>query len=114
MRVTRGATGRKKTKKLLKLAKGYRGKRSTCVRAANQAVMKAGMNAYRDRRRRKRDFRRLWITRLNAALKEKGVMYSRFIRQMEDKDCQLNRKVLSELAINDPAVFGKVVDAVMG
>lgn len=76
--------------------------------------MKAGQNAYRDRKRKKRDFRRLWITRLNAALRKRGYMYSRFIRQMEEKNVQIDRKVLSELAIHEPEVFGKVVEEVMG
>ena len=76
--------------------------------------MKAGQNSYRDRKRKKREFRRLWITRLNAALRARGYQYSRFIRQMEEKDVQLNRKVLTELAIHEPEAFGKVVDTVMG
>ena len=76
--------------------------------------MKAGQNAYRDRKRKKRDFRRLWITRLNAALRSHGVMYSRFIRAAEDKKVEVNRKILSELAIHEPEVFKKVVAEVMG
>ena len=76
--------------------------------------MKAGQNAYRDRKRKKRDFRRLWITRLNAALRSHGVMYSRFIRATEDKKVEVNRKILSELAIHEPEVFKKVVAEVMG
>lgn len=83
-------------------------------RMAKQAVLKAGTNAYRDRRKKKRDFRRMWITRLNAALRSHGVMYSRFIRQMEQKDVQINRKALSELAIHEPKAFEKVVKMVMG
>lgn len=75
--------------------------------------MKAGQNAYNDRRRKKREFRGLWITRLNAALKIHGVQYSRFIRQMEEKKVVLNRKVLSELALSEPAAFKKVVEVVM-
>lgn len=76
--------------------------------------MKAGQNAYRDRKRKKREFRRLWITRLNAALRSHGVMYSRFVRAAEDKKVEVNRKVLSELAIHEPEVFKKVVAEVMG
>lgn len=76
--------------------------------------MKAGQNAYKDRRRKKREFRGLWITRLNAALKIHGVQYSRFIRQMEVKKVVLNRKVLSELALSEPDAFKKVVEVVMG
>jgi large subunit ribosomal protein L20 len=113
MRVKRGTTTHRRREKLLKAAKGYRGRRSKTVRAAKQAVMKAGQNAYRDRRRKKRDFRRLWITRLSAALRGRGVMYSRFIRQMEEKDVKLNRKVLSEMAIHEPEVFSGVVETVM-
>ncbi len=113
MRVKRGTTSRHRHNRLLKKAKGYRGRRSTTVKLAHEAVMKAGMNAYRDRRKKKRIFRRLWITRLNAALRTQGIQYSRFIRQMEEKKVTLNRKVLSELAINDPEAFKKVVSTVM-
>jgi len=114
MRVKTGITSHRRHKKLLKQAKGYRGRRKNTVKMAQQAVMKAGQNAYRDRRLKKRMFRRLWITRLNAALRQKGVMYSRFIRQMEEKNVKLDRKVLSELAIHEPEVFNKVVEEVMG
>jgi large subunit ribosomal protein L20 len=113
MRVKRGVTTNRRYKKLFKQVKGFRGRRKNTVKAAKQAVMKAGSNAYRDRRRKKRTFRRLWITRLNAALKQHGVMYSRFIRQMEEKNVKLDRKVMSELAISEPEVFTKVVETVM-
>lgn len=76
--------------------------------------MKAGQNAYRDRRRKKREFRRLWIVRLNAALRARGYMYSRFIRAAEDKNVAIDRKVLSEIAIHEPEAFNEVVKTVMG
>lgn len=113
MRVKRGTVNRRRHNKLFKQAKGYRGRRKNTVRGAKQAVMKAGQNAYRDRKRKKREFRRLWIIRLNAALRQRGFKYSRFIRQMEDKNCTLNRKVLSEMAIHEPEAFDKVVEEVM-
>ena len=113
MRVTGGPASRRRHKKILKMAKGYRGRRKNTFKMAKQAVMKAGLNAYRDRKRKKREFRRLWIIRLNAALRSRGHMYSRFIRQMEDKDVKLNRKVLSELAIHEPEAFEEVVKTVM-
>jgi large subunit ribosomal protein L20 len=113
MRITRGVTSRRRHNKLLKAAKGYRGRRNSTVKMAKQAIMKAGQNSYRDRRRKKREFRRLWIIRLNAALRERGFMYSRFIRAAEDKKVAIDRKILSELAINEPGAFGKVVDTVM-
>jgi large subunit ribosomal protein L20 len=114
MRVTRGTVSRRRHNKLFKSVKGFRGRRKNTVKLATQASMKAGQNAYRDRRRKKREFRRLWITRLNAALRQHGVMYSRFIRQMEEKNVKLDRKVLSELAIHEPEAFTKVVETVMG
>ena len=114
MRVKRGVTNRRKHNKLLKQAKGYRGLRHKTVKKAKEAVLKAGQNAYRDRKRKKREFRRLWIVRLNAALKKRGYMYSRFIHQMELKEVKVDRKLLSELAISEPEVFEKVVAEVMG
>ena len=83
------------------------------MKVGMQAAMKAGTNAYRDRKRKKREFRSLWITRLNAALRSHGVMYSRFIRAAEEKKVLLNRKALSELAIHEPEVFKKMVETVM-
>jgi len=114
MRVTGGPASHRRHKKILKMAKGYRGRRNSTFKMAKQAVLKAGLNAYRDRKRKKREFRRLWIVRLNAALRSRGHMYSRFIRQMEEKDVQLNRKILSELAIHEPEAFAEVVKKVMG
>jgi large subunit ribosomal protein L20 len=109
MRVTTGTVRRRRHKKILNLAKGYRGMRNSTFKMANQAVMKAGQHAYIDRKKKKRVFRALWITRLNAAVREHGVSYSRFIKGLTDKKIALNRKVLSELAIHEPKVFEKIV-----
>jgi large subunit ribosomal protein L20 len=109
-RVKRGNVARKRRKKILKLAKGFRGSHSTLFRTANQQVMKALRNAYRDRRKRKRDFRRLWITRINAASRIHGVSYSKLIGQLKKVNIQINRKMLAQLAVLDPAGFGKVVE----
>ncbi|GFE72102.1 50S ribosomal protein L20 [Chroococcus sp. FPU101] len=109
-RVKRGNVARKRRKKILKLAKGFRGSHSKLFRTANQQVMKALRNSYRDRRKRKRDFRRLWITRINAASRQQGLSYSQLIGQLKKVDIQLNRKMLAQLAILDPQAFAKVVE----
>jgi large subunit ribosomal protein L20 len=109
-RVKRGNVARKRRKKVLKLAKGFRGSHSKLFRTANQQVMKALRYAYRDRRRRKRDFRRLWITRINAAARLHGMSYSRLIGQLKKADIEINRKMLAQMAVLDPAGFGKVVE----
>ena len=109
-RVKRGNVARKRRKKILKLAKGYRGSHSKLFRIANQQVMKALRNAYRDRRKRKRDFRRLWITRINAAARQNGLSYSQLIGHLKKADIQLNRKMLAHLAIADPHAFSQVVE----
>ncbi len=109
-RVKRGNVARKRRKKILKLAKGFRGGQSKLFRTANQRVMKALRNAYRDRRRRKRDFRRLWITRINAAARQQGISYSRLIGQLKKADIQINRKMLAQMAVLDPETFAKVVE----
>ncbi|MEA5508992.1 50S ribosomal protein L20 [Crocosphaera sp. UHCC 0190] len=109
-RVKRGNVARKRRKKILKLAKGFRGSHSKLFRTANQQVMKALRNAYRDRRKRKRDFRRLWITRINAAARINGVSYSQLIGQMKKANIEINRKMLAQLAILDPAAFAKIVE----
>jgi large subunit ribosomal protein L20 len=111
-RVKRGNVARKRRKKILKLAKGFRGSHSKLFRTANQRVMKALTNAFRDRRKRKRDFRRLWIARINAAVRPHGLNYSQLIGGMKKAEVQLNRKMLSQLAILDPAAFQAVVDVV--
>ena len=108
-RVKRGVTARARHKKILALAKGYRGRRKNVYRVAKQAVMKAGQYAYRDRRTRKRVFRKLWIARINAGARSHGVTYSRFIAGLKKLSIELDRKVLSDMAINDPAAFGAIV-----
>ena len=109
-RVKRGNVARKRRKKILKMAKGYRGSHSKLFRIANQQVMKALRNAYRDRRKRKRDFRRLWIARINAASRQNGVSYSKLIGNMKKANIQINRKMLANLAVLDPDAFAKVVE----
>jgi len=109
-RVKRGNVARKRRKKILKLAKGFRGSHSKLFRTANQQVMKALRNAYRDRRKRKRDFRRLWITRINAAARINGLSYSKLTYQLKQADVGLNRKMLAQLAMVDPDAFAKVVE----
>lgn len=111
-RVKRGNVARKRRKKILKLAKGFRGAHSKLFRTANQQVMKALRSAYRDRRRRKRDFRRLWIARVNAAARQNGMSYSQLIGNLKKADIQLNRKMLAQMAVLDPAGFSKVVERV--
>ena len=109
-RVKRGNVARKRRKKILKLAKGFRGSHSKLFRTANQQVMKALRNAYRDRRKKKRDFRRLWITRINAAARSHGISYSQLINKLGKANINLNRKVLAQLAIQDAEAFQKVVE----
>lgn len=109
-RVKRGNVARKRRKKILKMAKGYRGSHSKLFRTANQQVMKALRYAYADRRKRKRDFRRLWITRINAAARLHGMSYSQLIGNLKKADIQINRKMLAQIAVLDPASFGKVVE----
>lgn len=111
-RVKRGVTAHARHKKILALAKGYRGRRKNVFRIAKQAVMKAGQYAYRDRRTRKRVFRRLWIARINAASRELGVSYSKFMAGLKKAQIGIDRKVLADLAVNDPAAFGSIVDKV--
>ena len=110
MRVKRGFKARRRRKKVLKLAKGYRGGRSKLFRTAADAVDKALMYSYRDRRTRKRDFRRLWITRINAASRQNNLPYSKFIRGLKLAGVELDRKVLAELAISDPDGFAKIAN----
>ena len=108
MRVKRGFKARRRRKKVLKLAKGYRGGRSKLYRTAADAVDKALMYAYRDRKARKRDFRQLWIARINAAARINNLSYSNFIHGLKLADIELDRKVLAELAISDPAGFARI------
>jgi large subunit ribosomal protein L20 len=109
-RVKRGNVARKRRKKIFKLAKGFRGSHSRLFRTANQQVMKALRSAYRDRRKRKRDFRRLWIARINAAARQHGVSYSKLTGNLKKASIQLNRKMLAQMAVLDPSSFGKVVE----
>ncbi len=109
-RVKRGSVLRARHKKILKYAKGFRGSNSKLFIAANQTVMKAWRNAYRDRRKKKRDYRRLWITRINAACRQHGMSYSRFMNALMKAEVQINRKMLSEMAIADKDAFKKLVD----
>jgi large subunit ribosomal protein L20 len=108
-RVKRGVTARARHKKVLALAKGYRGRRKNVYRIAKQAVMKAGQYAYRDRRAKKREFRRLWIARINAASRALGLTYSKFMAGLKKAQIEVDRKVLADLAVHDPAAFGSIV-----
>ncbi|MCA9375977.1 MAG: 50S ribosomal protein L20 [Candidatus Doudnabacteria bacterium] len=110
-RVKGAVHARKRRRKMLKLAKGYQGGRSKRERAAKQAVRKAGKHAFRDRRAKKRTFRRLWQTRLNAAARMNGVSYSRLIDGLKKSNIELDRKVLAEIAMDHPEVFTEVVNA---
>lgn len=108
-RVKGGPATRQRRKKVLKLAKGYYGAKSKKYRVANQAVMKSGNYAYRDRKAKKRDFRRLWITRINAAARMNGMSYSTFISGLKRNGVEVNRKVLADIAVNDEAGFADLV-----
>ncbi|MFH1488320.1 MAG: 50S ribosomal protein L20 [Pseudomonadota bacterium] len=107
-RVKRGFKARQRRNKILKAAKGHRGGQSKLIKTASIAVNRAGSFAYRDRRARKRDFRRLWIIRINAAARENGLSYSRLIGGLQKAGVDLDRKVLADMAVNDPAAFAKV------
>ena len=109
-RVKRGVTARARHKKVLALAKGYRGRRKNVYRVAKQAVMKAGQYAYRDRRQRKRQFRALWIARINAAARECGLSYSKFMNGLKRAAIEIDRKVLADPAVFDKAVFAQLVE----
>ncbi|PKM83830.1 MAG: 50S ribosomal protein L20 [Firmicutes bacterium HGW-Firmicutes-13] len=108
-RVKRGVTVKRRHKKILKLAKGFRGSQSKLFKVANQQVMKSLAYAYRDRRVRKRDFRRLWITRINAAARQNGMSYSKMVNGLKKAGVEINRKMLAELAVNDLQAFGQLV-----
>ena len=110
-RVKRGNVARKRRNKILRLARGFRGGNGSLFRTANQRVMKALCNAYRDRSRRKRDFRRLWIARINAAARLNGLSYSRFMGGLKKADVRINRKMLAQLAVVDPGSFTTIVGA---
>ena len=111
-RVKRGVTARARHKKVLALAKGFRGRRGNVYRIAKQAVMKAGQYAYRDRRTKKRVFRQLWIARINAAARANGLTYSQFINGLNQAEIALDRKVLADIAVHDAAAFASIVTQV--
>ncbi|MEK0429512.1 MAG: hypothetical protein RL001_2039 [Pseudomonadota bacterium] len=111
-RVKRGVTARARHKKVLDAAKGYRGRRSRVYRVAKQAVMRAGQYAYRDRRNKKRVFRALWITRINAATREHGMTYSVFINGLKKASIGIDRKVLADMAVMDKPAFAAIVNQV--
>lgn len=108
-RVKRSIYAKKKRRKILKLAKGFFGARSRLLRTATEAVERSLQYAYRDRRRRKRDFRQLWIARINAAARSRGVTYSRFMNGLQKAGVAMDRKVLADLAVQDPAAFSRIV-----
>jgi large subunit ribosomal protein L20 len=109
-RVKRGVTARARHKKVLNAAKGYRGRRKNVYRVAKQAVMKAGQYAYRDRRQKKRQFRTLWIARINAGSREFGLTYSRFMHGLKKAAVEVDRKVLADLAVFDKPAFARFVE----
>lgn len=109
-RVKRGVNAHKRHKKILKMAKGYRGSKSKLFKVANQQVMKSGNYAYIHRRLKKRDFRKLWIARINAAARNNGTTYSRMVHGLKVAGVDINRKVLAELAISDPQGFSKLAE----
>ncbi len=113
-RVKRGVTARRRHKKILKQAKGYYGARSRVFRVAKQAVIKAGQYAYRDRKQRKRQFRSLWIARINAAAREHGLSYSRFMGGLNKASIEIDRKVLADMAVHDKEAFAELARIAQG
>jgi large subunit ribosomal protein L20 len=109
-RVKRGVTARARHKKVIAQAKGYQGRRKNVFRVAKQAVIRAGATAYRDRRQRKRQFRALWIVRINAAARECGLSYSRLINGLSKADISIDRKVLADIAVFDKAAFAEIAE----
>ena len=112
MRVKRGNVLRNRHKKILKLAKGFKGARSRIFKVANTAVMKALKYQYRDRRNLKRNMRRLWIMRINAAVRQYGLSYSKFMNMLKNANIEINRKMLADLAVNEPEAFEVIVNQV--
>lgn len=110
-RVKRGVMVKKRHKKIMEQVKGYRGARKHRVKLAKEAILKAGTYAYRDRKAKKREFRRLWITQINAALKEYAIRYSQFINGLKKAKIELDRKILADLAKNNPEEFKKIVES---
>ena len=113
-RVKNSVATRARRKRTLKLAKGYFGRKSTVFKTANQAVIKSSVYAYRDRRAKKRNFRQLWITRINAAARANGMSYSRFMHALKEHNIALDRKVLADMAVYDKEGFSKLVEQVKG
>ncbi|MFB0520376.1 MAG: 50S ribosomal protein L20 [Desulfatiglandales bacterium] len=111
-RVTNAPQSRRRRKKILKQAKGYRAGRGRLLKTANVAVMRAGQYAYRNRKKRKGDFRRLWIVRINAAARENGVSYSKLINGLKKAGIALDRKILAEMAVSDPKAFSEIANMV--
>lgn len=109
-RSTNAPASRNRRRRILKRAKGYRGSRHRLLKTAKQAVDRAGQYAYRDRKVRKRDFRRLWIARINAAVRAHGLTYSRFIKGLKLADIEINRKMLAEIAVSDTTAFSQIVE----
>jgi large subunit ribosomal protein L20 len=109
-RVKRSVNARKKRRAVLERAKGYRGEKRTSYRRAKEQVMKSGSYAYRDRRARKRDFRSLWIVRINAAARQEGMSYSQFMAGLREAGIELNRKMLADVAVHDPAAFRRFAE----
>lgn len=112
MRTTNGAARNRSKKRLFKRAKGFRGGRGTLLRTVKETLVRAGVYAFRDRRRRRRDFRGLWIIRINAAVRQRGLRYSEFINGLKKANVELDRRSLSEMAISDPVAFDQVVEVV--
>jgi large subunit ribosomal protein L20 len=113
-RVKGGVVTRRRHKKIIKMAKGMYGSRHRLFRRANEAMLKSLWYAYRDRRTRKRDLRKLWIARINAAARQNGTTYSRLIHAMKESDIRINRKMLADLAVHDPNAFKTVVETALG
>ena len=109
-RATNAPASRRRRNRIIKQAKGYWGRRKNLYRTAREAVDRAGRYAYRDRRTKKRDFRRLWIARINAAARENGLSYSRFMNGLKKADVKVNRKALADIAVSDSETFAKLVD----
>ena len=112
MRTVKGSARTRAKRRLFKKTKGFRGGRRNMLRSAKETLVRAGAYAFRDRRVRKREFRKLWIIRINAAVRERGIRYSEFIHGLDKAGIELDRKVLSEIAINDPTAFDAIVDKV--
>ena len=112
MRTTKGAARTKAKRRLFRKAKGYRGGRKNLIRTVKETLVRAGQFAYRDRRVRRREFRKLWILRINAASRERGLKYSEFINGLGRAGIEIDRKMLAEMAVNDPAAFDAVVEEV--